>query len=93
MIDCQAPVRVEGDAVAPGVDAPGEPILIEKEEMEKEMKAVEKESQRKLEEGDELEVINHEKDKELREKVDVKKDEDIKVQVQCITALTYISQL
>lgn len=82
VIDCQAPAG-GGDAGvrAPGagVDVPGEPILIEKEEMEKEMEVVEKkENQRKLEEGDEFEVINHEKDEELREKGKV---EDLKVQV------------
>ena len=86
MIDCQAPLRGAGDAGVAGVDAPGEPVLIEKDEMEKEMEDAEKkENQRKLEEGDEFEVINHEKDEELREKGDDKKVEDMKVQVQEIT--------
>lgn len=84
VIDCQAPAG-GGDAVvrAPGVDVHGEPVLIEKEEMEKEMEDAEKkENQRKLEEGDEFEVINHEKDEELREKGDAGKVEDLKVQVK-----------
>lgn len=84
IIDCQAPVAGDADAGVrvPGVDVPGEPVLIEKEEMEKEMEVAEKkENQRKLEEGDEFEVIDHEKDEELREKGNAEKQEDLKVQV------------
>ena len=82
IIDCQAPVGGDAGVHVAGVDAPGEPVLIEKDEMEKEMEAAEKkENQRKLEEGDEFEVINHEKDEELREKGDAQKVEDLKAQV------------
>ena len=82
IIDCQAPAGGDAGVRAPGVDVPGEPVLIEKEEMEKDMEVAEKkESQRKLEEGDEFEVINHEKDEELREKGDAEKVEDLKAQV------------
>ena len=57
IIDCQAPAGGDAGVRAPGVDVPGEPVLIEKEEMEKDMEvAVKKESQQKLEEGDEFEV-------------------------------------
>ena len=59
-----------------GVDVPAEPVLIEKEEMEKEME--EHENQRKLEEEDEFEVIDHEQDEEKRV---AKKVDGMKVQV------------
>lgn len=51
--------------------------MIEKEEMEKEMEIAEKhENQRKLEEEDDFEGINHEEDKREAKRVD-----DVKVQV------------
>ena len=55
-------------------DAPAEPILIEKEEMEKEMEK--HDNQRKLDEEDDFEEINHEEDKR-----EAKRGNDVKVQV------------
>ena len=82
IINCQVPAGDNAGVHVPGVDAPGEPVLIEKEEMEKEVEVAEKKkNQRKLEEGDKFEVINHEKDEELREKGDAEKVEDLKAQV------------
>ena len=53
--------------------------------MEQEMEIEERhENQRKLEEGDEFEVINHEEDKERRQD---KKADDIKAQVNLIHTL------
>ena len=90
IIDCQAPA--EDDARGARADVPGEPVLIEKGEMEKEMEVAEKkENQRKLEEGDEFEVVNHEKDEELREKGDPEKVEDLKVQVLTYKITTWQS--
>ena len=56
------------------LDAPAEPVLIEKEEMEKEMEK--HNNQRKLDEEDDFELINHEEDKR-----EAKKGDDVKVQV------------
>ena len=79
IINCQAPAGGDAGVHVPGLDALGEPILVEKEEMKKEMEVAEKKkNQRKLEEGDKFEVINHE---ELREKGDAEKVEDLKAQV------------
>ena len=58
------------------------PGIIDCQALVKEMEVAEKkENQRKLEEGDEFEAINHEKDEELQEKGDAEKVEDLKVQV------------
>lgn len=61
--------------VREGLDAPAEPVLIEKEEMEKEMEK--HDNQRKLDEEDDFEVINHEGDKR-----EAKRGDDMKVQVK-----------
>ena len=74
IIDCQAPA--EDDARGARADVPGEPVLIEKGEMEKE---------------DEFEVVNHEKDEELREKGDPEKVEGLKVQVLTYKITTWQS--
>lgn len=79
LIDCQAPVRGGGavhENESFGVDAPAEPVLIEKEEMEEMGIEEEHENQRKLEEEDE--VVNHERDEDKRE---AKKVDGMNVQV------------
>ena len=89
MIDCQASLRDAVDAGA-GVDRidaqKPEPVLVDVGEAVRDLEAAQKkENQRKLEEGDEFEVINHEKDEELREKGDAEKAEDMKAQVLEVT--------
>ena len=77
LINCQAPVRdAVRDGFAGGMDAPGEPVLIEKDEMEKEMDVDEKdENQGNIDDEDELDLINHE------EKRDAQHEQELKMQV------------
>ena len=82
VIECQAPFRGAADEGIDGVDAPAEPVLIEKEEMEKEMEMEEvNENRRKLEEDNEFEVFKHDEDEGKQEKKYAKQMEDLKVQV------------
>ena len=78
LVSCQAPVREAARDGFAGMDAPGEPVLIEKEEMEKEMDVGEEEKDHgNVDDEDELDLINHE------EKRGAQHEEELKIQVSC----------